>query len=560
MLQSGTGLATPGLTIENGMILTCNGAGLKNLLEAGTQWLELHKEVVNGLNVFPVPDGDTGTNMLLTMRAALAEVENATDHRVATIAAAAARGALVGARGNSGVILSQFLQGVAGGLKNKTTFTAKEFAQAVEEGAAQAYQSVIEPVEGTILTVARAASEAARRSVKTNQDLGLLLADIVAAVRVAQASTPELLPVLKEAGVTDSGGQGLLYILEGGLRLLTGQPVDLDPAGAPVPVLQSTLGVDKKTYGYDVQFLIRGEQLDVDDIRANINAMGRSTVVVGDAQLVKVHLHTGQPDLPVNYGATVGSVSNVVVENLEEQARAFVRAHAASTVQVDPPAAGTTAGIATVAVVAGQGLADIFKSLGVSRVVFGGQTMNPSTQELLNVVEQVEAGSVLILPNNSNIILAAQQVQKLSPKNVQVVPTRTIPQGIAALLAFNIQADAETNARRMLSAAGLVQTFEITRAVRDTRLNRLKINCGDVVALCDNELVGAGQHYDDVTLAGLAGAVNDAHEVVTIYYGQESSQERAEILAGKINRRFPDLDVELYDGGQPHYYYIISLE
>jgi DAK2 domain fusion protein YloV len=538
-----------GFQIKDNIVFACNGIGLKNILQGGRQWLEAHVDIVNNLNVFPVPDGDTGTNMLLTMRAALENVEAAPDHAVGTIAAAAAHGALMGARGNSGVILSQFLQGLATGLAGQVTFTAEDFARAAKLGAEQAYQSVVNPVEGTILTVARAISEAAQQSAKTNADLLALFTDILGAAKIAQANTPSLLPVLKQAGVTDSGGQGLVYIFEGGLRLLNNELVDIAPAAEEIPALPFMPGMAGETYGYDVQFLIQGEHLDVAEIRTYIDSVGWSTLVVGDEGLVKVHVHTEDPGVPLSYGVKQGVIRDIVVENMDEQAKAF--AHVVEEQKET---------IATIAVAPGEGLARIFQSLGVSRVLSGGQTKNPSVQELLVAINQVKADEVLILPNNSNVILAAQQAQTLSQKKVEVLPTQTIPQGITALLAFNYQADLETNFQGMAEAAQQVQTIEVTQVVRDSNFNGFKVKLGDVMGFLNNELVSAGQSYEQVCLDVLSQAETDTCEIMTIYFGQDSSPEQARVLAGKINEFYPELEVEIHEGGQPHYQYIISLE
>jgi DAK2 domain fusion protein YloV len=550
-------LTSQACEIKDEVVIACNGLGLKNILWGGQQWLEAHVEIVNNLNVFPVPDGDTGTNMWLTMRAALERVKEAPDHQVGTIAAAAAKGALMGARGNSGVILSQFLQGLAMGLEGLVTFTAEDFARAAQLGTEQAYQSVMDPVEGTILTVARAISDAAQQRAKTNGDLLALLIHVLEAAKIAQARTPSLLPVLREAGVTDSGGQGLVYILEGGLRFLNHELVDVDPTGEEVSVLPSRLDVEA-TYGYDVQFLIQGERLNVAEIRDYIDSIGWSTVVVGDERLVKVHVHTENPDVPLNYATRQGVISDVVVENMDEQAQAF-----AHGVQAQALAQGVEAqheAIATVVVVPGPGLARIFQSLGVSQIVLGGQTKNPSVQELLATIEQVHANQVLILPNNGNVILAAQQAQTLSDKKVAVVPTKTVAQGIAALLSFNYQADLDANIQRMVDAAQQVQTIEITQVVRDSNFNGFEMKSGDVIGLLDNELVSVGQDYERVSLDALSQTQTEAYEIITIYFGQDSSPQQAEALAGQIVECYPDLEVEVYEGGQPHYQYIISLE
>lgn len=542
-------LANQGFQLKDDIVISADGVGLKHLLRAGQYWLEVHVNVVNGLNVFPVPDGDTGTNMVLTMRSAMANVAEAPDDNVATIAAAAAQGALMGARGNSGVILSQFLRGLASSLAEHTVFTVGDFARAAQVGVEEAYKSVVKPVEGTILTVARAAAEASRQNAATNDDLVAHMTEVVAAAKIAQAETPNLLPVLKEAGVTDSGGQGLVYILEGGLRFLLGEPVDLDPAGEVVPLLQSALGADEEAYGYDIQFLIQGENLEVETIRRQIDSLGWSTVVVGDERLVKVHVHSRDPGVPISYGASQGIISDVVVENMETQAREFVHDHLA--------AAGE---IGIVAVVPGSGLAQIFKSLGVNGILPGGQTMNPSIQELLEAIDRVKADQVLVLPNNSNVILAARQAETLSKKQVMVVPTRTLPQGIAALLAFNYQADLETNARRMQAAASQVQTIEVTRAVTDRTFNGFNIKPGDIMGLFNDELLSVGQDCEGPVLDILARVQMEAYEIATIYFGGDRSRGQADILAREISGRYPDLEIEVHSGGQPHYDYIISLE
>lgn len=561
-------LIAEGVEIKKGTVLACSGLGLKQFFQAGRQWLEIHAHLVNSLNVFPVPDGDTGTNMVLTLRSALAEVETAADQQAGTVAAAIAYGALMGARGNSGVILSQFLQGVAAGLAGQATFTAADLARAVQQGVELAYQSMLDPVEGTILTVARAAADAARRSAATNLDLAVVVADMVAAAETAQAQTPHLLPILKEAGVTDSGGQGLVYILEGGLHFLRGEPIEINSTGtAAAPALRSTLGAEESAYGYDVQFLIQGNGLNVAEIRAQVDRLGWSTLVVGDERTVKVHVHTHDPGHALSYGANQGMLNDVVVENMELQAKKFIRERAV----VSPPALAlpvqmtqhlreSMTNIATVCVAPSRGLAQILQSLGAGQIVFGGQTMNPSLQELLEAINQAPVADVLVLPNNSNVILAARQAQKLSPKNVRVVPTKTIPQGIAALLTFNYQADLETNARRMLAAAQQVQTVEIIQAVRDTNLNGFQIRSGDVMGLFNDELVSVGQDDDEVALDVLAKVNAFEHELLTVYFGQDSSAEQAGALADKIRASYPHLEVEIHEGGQPYYTYIISLE
>lgn len=565
---SNSNLSLPGFEVNHQGVLAGSGLGLKRMLQAGGQWLEAHRQVVNSLNVFPVPDGDTGTNMVLTMRSALAEAETVSDNRVETAAAAIAHGALMGARGNSGVILSQFLQGLALSLAGQENFTGEDLARAARQGVETAYQSVVNPVEGTILTVAREAAEAAQQSADANRDLTVLLADMVAAAKAAEANTPELLPILKEAGVTDSGGQGLVYILEGSLRFLEGKPVEADSASSVTLLLPSTLTTEETPYGYDVQFLIQGERLNVEEIRAQVDRLGWSTLVVGNERTVKVHVHTQDPGIPLSYGASQGILLDVVVENMEVQAKKFAQERGGG-IHVPPlslPSQLTDrlrdsmTTIGTVCVAPSQGLAHILQSLGANQIVLGGQTMNPSPQELLDAVAKIHGPDVLILPNNGNVVMAAQQAQKLADKNVRVVPTKTIPQGIAALLSLNYQVDLEANAERMLSAAQQVQTVEITRAVRDTSLSGFHIKSGDVMGLLNDELVSVGRDDDEVTLDVLAKVEAGTHEIITIYFGQECSPAKAGTLAEKIRALYPELEVEVHDGGQPYYHYIISLE
>jgi len=533
----------------------CSGEGLKQALAAARRWLEKHAAAVDALNVFPVPDGDTGTNMLLTMNAALAEIERWPEDSVSAVAQAVAHGALMGARGNSGVILSQLFRGFARSLDSQATLSAHEFARAAQEACDTAYHGVVKPVEGTILTVAREAARAAREAAGQTEDLVEVLTRVVETAQATNALTPELLPVLKEAGVVDAGGQGLVYILEGMLRFLHGESVVIDTEMDAVVHLKSTLGAGPEGYGYDVQFLIKGEILDVDQIRETIGAMGESTLVVGDAHLVKVHVHVHDPGIPISFGVSQGIISDVVVENMEAQYQKFIMGRARTALATEE-----VTDIATACVVPGEGLRRIFESLGASIIVYGGQTMNPSIQEILTAIESAGAEKVLVLPNNSNVILAANQACQLTQKRAVVVPTKTVPQGISALLAFNFQADLETNAERMMHAASEIQTVEITRAVRSTQINDIQVSEGDVIGLLNDQLVAAGQDYAEVAFDVLSQASPEDCEVVTIYFGQDASQAEADTLAQQIGESYPNLELEVHAGGQAHYRYIISLE
>lgn len=541
------------MTVRNDGV--CDGQVLRRVLHSGRKWLEKHAAAVNALNVFPVPDGDTGTNMLLTMNAALAEIDRSPEDSVSAVAHTVAHGALMGARGNSGVILSQIFRGFARSLDNKPTFSAREFAEAAQEACDTAYKGVVKPVEGTILTVAREAARAAREAAEHTDNIVEILARVVEAAETTNELTPELLPVLKEAGVVDAGGQGLVYILEGALRCLRGESVELDVKMDAVVDLKSTLGAGQVGYGYDVQFLIQGELLNVDEIRRRIDAMGESTLVVGDQRLVKVHVHVHDPGLPISYGVSQGVIRDVVIENMEEQYQDFIMQRARAAVATEE-----ITNIATICVAPGEGLRRVFESLGASAIVRGGQTMNPSTQEILQAIENVAAEQVLLLPNNSNVILAARQACQLTNKQVVVVPTKTVPQGISALLAFNYQSGLQANAERMARAAGEIQTVEVTRAVRSTQFNGIAVTEGDVIGLLNDQLVAAGAGYLAVVLDVLGQVSMEDYEVATVYYGQDATLEEANALAGQVVERYPNCEIEVHEGGQAHYRYILSLE
>lgn len=534
----------------------CDGRSLIQVVGAAGQWLRSHTAVVNALNVFPVPDGDTGTNMSLTMAAALAEIERTPDRSVSGVARALAHGGLMGARGNSGVILSQILRGFAHGLESKDAFSAHDLAGAAQEAYDTALRGVIKPVEGTILTVMRATAESLRISCAETDDLVVVLARAVEAAHETNQRTPDMLPVLKEAGVVDAGGQGLVYLLEGALRYVRGNTVDLDTDMEAVVDLKSAPGGGAEGFGYDVQFLIKGRSLEVDEIRGVMNTLGESVIVVGDADLVKVHIHVPDPSVPIAYGVRQGVLADVVVENMQEQYQRFVTSREQAKSEVED-----LTGISIVCVASGAGLVRIIESTkAVSRIVPGGNTMNPSIQEILAAIEAVRADRVIVLPNNANVVPAAQQAGHLAGKQVAVVPTHSIPQGIAALLAFNYQADFESNAERMTEQAAGIQTIEITHAVRSTQVNGMQVNHGDVIGLLNDKLVATGPDDAAVTMQVLEAASAEDWEIATVYFGQDVHHAEAESLSHAIAQRYPGLEVEVHDGGQPHYRYIISLE
>jgi DAK2 domain fusion protein YloV len=534
----------------------CDGRGLKRLIRFGLAWLERHQQAINALNVYPVPDGDTGTNMLLTLQSAYQEIQNSPEEEVALIAQQVAHGALMGARGNSGVILSQILRGFSRSLEGMKTFDTIQFASALREAASTAYKGVIKPVEGTILTVARESADAAVAAATGSKDLTYVLEQVVREARASVTRTPTLLPVLAEAGVVDAGGQGLLIILEGMLRYAKGEPVDMDTELAAAVDLHALHPDSEEGYGYDIQFIIHGEGLNVEKIRETIAAMGDSALVVGDSRAVKVHVHSPEPGTPLTYGASVGSLSRVVVENMQEQYQDFILSKA----QKPAAPAVPLSGVGTVVVAPGQGLTQVFESLGAGYVVSGGQTMNPSTEDLLLAIERVPADDVIILPNNKNIVLAAEQAAGLSQKSVKVVHTITVPQGIAALLALNFQADLDTNARVMAEAAKSIETAEITTAVRSVQINGISVQEGEVIGLVNGTLAATGDSAPEVVKEALQGMQADEYEIITIYYGEAVTADEAQELAAVIQDLYPNQEVEVVDGGQPHYYYILSAE
>ncbi len=538
-------------------IFACDGQGFKQLLNASLKWLELHTDHINSLNVFPVPDGDTGINMYLTLQAACAEIADSPAREVGTIAQLASRGALMGARGNSGVILSQILRGLAQGLEGKEDFNAVEFAEALKRGAEVAYKAVIKPVEGTILTVIRESSQAALEAAPQMANLRDLLEYIVHEARDSVARTPSLLPILREAGVVDAGGQGLFVVLEGMSRYMHGDVIQTTQALKRSVDLHPQTAFEEE-YGYDVQYIITGTNLDVVKIREDISAMGTCPLVVGDSTTIKVHIHTPFPGDPLNYGARVGSISRVIVENMQEQYQEFILGRASPM----PPDTEKEEklDIAVVAVSPGSGLSRVFQSLGVNVIVPGGQTMNPSIEQLLEAVKKAPADQVIILPNNPNIILAAQQAQALAEKRTRVVPTKSVPQGISAMLAYNYTLDLDANVRAMERGAAQVRTAQITIAVRDARIDDLEVHEGQLIGMLDGRLLVVGNELESLAL-DLFGQVDmEEVEVVTLYFGDTVNESQAQKLAARLQEAFPEIEFEVIEGGQPHYHYIISIE
>lgn len=563
-----------------------DGQDYRKAMLAAAAWLEQHKEQINKLNVFPVPDGDTGTNMAATMRSATNAIADVTDTNVAVVATKLSEGAIRGARGNSGVILSQILRGIAVSLDKKPTFTAQEFALALQSAAQNAYRAVIKPVEGTILTVIRESAEAAKAAAtRANCDLIALMQEVVAKARQTVAYTPELLPTLKQAGVVDAGGQGLTTIFEGFLRYARGEATNAPTQIAPLEfeaVHRGAVSIEEE-FGYEVVFLLHGDHLDLEGIRNTIVEMGGvSTVVAGDETMIKVHTHTPTPGKILDYGVGLGSLEDINIENLQAQSLRYAAASAAERGVADTSTAragaisqdGATSptsrrlaqlnqpigDVATVAVVAGPGFEQVFNSMNISAIVPGGQTMNPSTQELLDAVNGVPASKVILLPNNGNIIMAARQVQTLTNKDVRVIPTRSVPQGIAALMALNFEQDLDANEQAMQAALDGVVTGEITTAVRDAQVDGITTHAGDTIGLVNDVMIAAGTDPKAVLHQTLDKMGVADREVVTLYYGAGVTTADAQQTAQEISAWFPEPQIEVVAGGQPHYTYIISAE
>jgi len=537
-----------------------NGQTLKEMFKAGTTWLEKSAPDINAINVFPVPDGDTGTNMLLTMRSATEEASHNADNNASSVAKAMAHGALMGARGNSGVILSQFWRGLAKGLAHNTHFNGSDFATALAEAAQAAYQSIINPVEGTILTVLNDSAKAAEEAAKSDPDnLTLVLEAAVEAARCSVAQTPDLLPVLKAAGVVDAGGQGLYVLLNGALHFLKGKADKIQYWKPSIVVSKSALTLKtiptsvemEMPYGYCTNFVLEGQNLDLKKFRKEMAKKGQSLVVTGNGSLVRIHIHSFEPGEILNYATRLGKLHEIKVDNMDDQYNEFLKMQREKLPATD---------MAVVTIASGEGFFNIFKSLGNVIIVPGGQTMNPSVNQLFQAVESAPSDNVILLPNNKNIILSASQVVSLTQKNLKIIPTRTIPQGITALLAFNYDLNLEENVRIMKRAIGMVRTLEITKAVRKTQLNGLKIKKGKPIAILDDEdLVASGDKVLDVISQALEKAGADMAETITIYYGAEVKADEAENIAEEIRNKYKS-EVEVIHGGQPHYKHIMSLE
>ena len=540
-----------------------DGADLVAMFAAAAAALQRNIEPINALNVFPVPDGDTGTNMFLTMQSGIDDLGGLTAPTVSEVASAFYSGTFMGARGNSGVILSQFFKGFSEGLDGKTDCVGDDLARACDLAREHAYKSVANPVEGTMLTVIASVAEATREAADQGQDITTVLS--VASVRAAEtvARTTEMLPVLQEAGVVDAGGQGLAVIIEGMRRSAAGEDVMAAAYDIQVPDVapsESARVSDEffsahqdDMYGYCTQFVVEAVGLDVDDLRVVMNDIAGSTVVIGDGSRAMIHGHAEDPGRLISMGISIGALSKVKIENMDTQHADF-----ASDRRVEEPV--TAGGVAVVAVAWGDGIEDVFRSEGATHLVTGGNTMNPSVRDLMDAIDRTAADTVYVLPNNKNIVPAARQAAEQSTKSVHVVQTVSIPQGIAALFDFNAEADADENFKSMEEARQEVKTGEITRAARDAAIEGVEVREGQFLALLDGRPRAAGDELNQVLVDLVAEVDLQPGNLVTLYWGEMLSSGDAESAAQALQDVYDDLEVELIDGGQPHYEFIVSIE
>ena len=533
-------------------ITQCDGRLFKEALLGSLAWLTLNRDEVDALNVFPVPDGDTGTNMLLTLQSAVEDIRELDDPDLSVMARRASHGALMGARGNSGVILSQILRGFCVGIGSRRAVDAAGLAGAFREGAEVAYQAVIKPTEGTMLTVAREAAAGAEARAAESSDLTQVVRAACEAAAAAVERTPEQLPILKQAGVIDAGGFGLQVILEGFLKRMRGEALATFERPTAQHARPKTVEAPSAGWGYCTEFVINGERLPVEEVRNEIQRHGESALVVGDEAAIKVHVHTHEPAVVIGYASGVGRLTRLKVDDMSSQH------HRLQGESVRRPA--STKHLALVAVASGDGFRRILESLGVDSVVGGGQTVNPSTEDILAAVESVPSNDVLLLPNNGNVIMTAQQVAELSKKRVRVVPSRSLPQGIAALFAFDFSSNLEENANAMSHALSQVQTIEVTRAVRASEVDGLKIAENDVIGLLNDRIVEAGKTPGTVVQAILKRIDSAKVATITVYAGADAVESEREALVTAIARQFPKASVELQAGEQALYPYIVAVE
>ena len=551
-------------------VKTINTELLQKMFLAGAANLEAKKEFINELNVFPVPDGDTGTNMTLTILSAAKEVKALENPDMVAIAKAISSGSLRGARGNSGVILSQLLRGFTKEIREHKEIDTITLAKACERATATAYKAVMKPKEGTILTVAKGASQKAAELAETTEDLDTFISEVINYAQEVLEKTPEMLPVLKEAGVVDSGGQGLLEVMRGAYDAFQGKEIDysaIEASAGTKMVKPSEQAETEIKFGYCTEFIIMLEKeftaKDETEFKAYLESIGDSIVCVADDDIVKIHVHTNDPGLAIQKALTYGQLSRMKIDNMREehQERLIKDAEKLAAQQAEAKKAEPRKEVGFIAVSIGEGMNEIFRELGADYIIEGGQTMNPSTEDMLNAIDQVNAEHIFILPNNKNIILAANQAQTLTEdKDIIVVPSKTVPQGITAIINYMPDADAQTNLEAMIEGIGNVKTGQVTYAVRDTHIDDKEIHEGDIMGIGDAGILAVGQSVEETTKEMLADLVDEDTELISLYYGQDVLAEDAERFSAEIEELYPDVDVDVHSGGQPIYYYVLSVE
>ncbi len=557
------------------VITTIDAALLQKMFLAGAKNLEAKKEWINELNVFPVPDGDTGTNMTMTIMSAAKEVAALSDHSMESLCKAISSGSLRGARGNSGVILSQLLRGFTKVVKEQNELDVEVLSEAFEKAVATAYKAVMQPKEGTILTVAKGASEKAKQLLEETDDLTVFIDGVIKEAEYVLSKTPDMLPVLKQAGVVDSGGQGLVEVLKGARDAFLGKEIDYTVEGAPeggATLQKITAETEAEIrFGYCTEYIIvlnrPLKDSEEDEYRQFLESIGDSIVLVADDDIVKTHVHTNEPGVALTKALTFGSLSKIKIDNMREehQEKLFKEAEKQAAIEAAEKKKKSSAKewkeVGFIAVSIGDGLNQIFRELGVDYIIEGGQTMNPSTEDILNAVDHVNAKTIFVLPNNKNIILAAEQATHLSDdKNLVVIPTKTIPQGITALINYAEGISPEENQERMTNELSSVKTGQVTYAVRDTEIDDKKINQGDYMGIGDKTILSVGTDLEEVVIAMAKEMVDEDSGMISIYYGEEVTDQAADALTEKLTEAFPDLEIELNNGGQPIYYYILSVE
>lgn len=551
-------------------VKTINTELLQKMFLAGAANLEAKKEFINELNVFPVPDGDTGTNMTLTILSAAKEVKALENPDMVAIAKAISSGSLRGARGNSGVILSQLLRGFTKEIREHKEIDTITLAKACERATATAYKAVMKPKEGTILTVAKGASQKAAELAETTEDLDTFISEVINYAQEVLEKTPEMLPVLKEAGVVDSGGQGLLEVMRGAYDAFQGKEIDysaIEASAGTKMVKPSEQAETEIKFGYCTEFIIMLEKeftaKDETEFKAYLESIGDSIVCVADDDIVKIHVHTNDPGLAIQRALTYGQLSRMKIDNMREehQERLIKDAEKVAAQQEEEKKNEPRKDYGFVAISVGEGLDEIFKGLGVDYIISGGQTMNPSTEDILEAVDKINADTIFVLPNNKNIILAAQQAESLvEDKKLVVIPSKTVPQGIAAMIGFVQESSVEENKESMIENMSYIKTGQSTYAVRDTVIDDKEIHEGNIMGIGDDGILSVGEDIADTTVDMIREMVDEESEIVSLYYGSDVTEDDANELAKKVEKALPDVEVEVYPGGQPIYYYIASVE